>query len=179
MDCSMPGFSVLCCLPEFVQTHIHWVGDAIQPSHHLSPPFLLSSIFPSIMVFSNELALCIEWPKCWRFSFSISLSSEYSELSSFRIDWFDLLAVQGTLKSLLQHHNLKASVLSQPSLWSSSHIHTWILRIRILFKVWLRSPLCLITWMLPWNVSQHGDLGSSFQEIRVGTQDKMTPDFLS
>ena len=72
---------------------------------------LLPSIFPSIRVFSNESVLCIRWPKYWRFSFSISLSDEYSELISFRIDWFDLLTVQGTLKSLLQHHSSKASIL--------------------------------------------------------------------
>ena len=85
--------------------------ESVMPSNHLilSCP-LLPSIFPSIKVFSNESALCIRWPKCWSFSFSISPSNQYSELISFRIDWFDLLAVQGTLKSLLQHHSSKASV---------------------------------------------------------------------
>ena len=89
-------------------------------------PFLpLPSIFPSIRVFSNELALRIKWPKYWNFSFSISPSNEYSGLISFRIDWFDLLEVQGTFKSFLQHHSLKASILwLQPSFGSSSHIHT-------------------------------------------------------
>ena len=91
-------------LSEFTQTHVHWVGDAIQPS----PP---TSIFPSIRVFSNESILHIRWPKDWRFSFSISSSNEYSGLISFRMDWLDLLAVQGTLKSLLQHHSWKASIL--------------------------------------------------------------------
>ena len=92
------------------------------------PLLLLPSIFPSIRVFSNESTLLILWPKYWSFSFSISLSNEYSELISFKIDWFDLLAVQGTLKSLLQHHSSKASVFStQPSLWSSSHIRTRLL----------------------------------------------------
>ena len=95
----MPGFPVLHHLPEFAWTHVHWVGDAIQPSHPL--------LSPSPEVFSNESALCIGWPKCWSFSFSISPSSEYSGLVSFRFDWFDLLAVQRTLKSLLQHHNSK------------------------------------------------------------------------
>ena len=75
--------------------------------------FLLASIFPSIKVFSNESAVCIRWPKYWRFSFSISPSNEYSGLISFRIDWFDLLAVQGTLQSLFQHHTLKASIRAQ------------------------------------------------------------------
>ena len=93
MDCSMPGFPILRHLPEFAQTNVHWVGDAIQPSN---PLLLLPSIFPSIRVFSKELALHIRWPKHW--SFSISPSNEYSGLSSFRIDWFDLLRVQGILK---------------------------------------------------------------------------------
>ena len=109
MDCSTPGFPIL--LLEFAQTHVHSVGDAIQPSHPLLPPILLPSIFPSTRVFSNESALHIRWPKYWSFSFRISLSNEYSGLISFRINWFDLLAVQGTLKSLLQHRSLKASVL--------------------------------------------------------------------
>ena len=111
MDCSTPGLPVHHQLPEFTQTHVHWVRDAIQPSHPLSSLLLLPSIFPSIRVFSNHSPLCIRWPKYWRFSFSISPSNEYSVLISFRIDWFDLLAVQGTFKSFLQHYRLKASVL--------------------------------------------------------------------
>ena len=111
MDCSTPGFPVLHYFPEFAQTHIHWVGDAIQPSHSLSSPLLLPSVFPSIRVFSNELTLCITWPKYWNFSFSISPSKEYSGLISFRTDWFDLLAVQGIFKGLLQHHSSKAPIL--------------------------------------------------------------------
>ena len=95
-------------LQEFAQTHVHQVGDTIQQSHPLLSPSP-SSIFPSIRVFSNELVLHIRWPKYWSFSFSISPSNEYSGLISFRIDWFDLLAVQGTLNSLLQHHSSKAS----------------------------------------------------------------------
>ena len=109
VDCSTSGFPVLHYLQELAQTHVHKVGDAIQPSHPLSPLLLLSSVFPSIRVFSNELTLHITWPNYWSFSFSISPSNEYSGLISFRIDWFDLLAVQGTLKSLLQHHSSKAS----------------------------------------------------------------------
>ena len=112
-DCSMPDFPVLHCLPEFAQAHIHWVGDAVQPSHSLSPLLLLPSVFPSMGVFSEEPAVCIRWPKYWSFSFSISPSSEYSGLISFRIDWFDLLSVQGTLKNLLQHHNSKGSILQR------------------------------------------------------------------
>ena len=88
-------------LPEFAQTRVHWASDAIQPSHPLSSLFLLPSVFLNIRVFSNESVLCIRWPKYWSFSFSISPSNEYSGLISFRMDWFDLLAVQGTLKSLL------------------------------------------------------------------------------
>ena len=122
---STPGFFVLHHLLEFAQTHIHWVSDAIQPSHPLSPPSPLA-LFPNIRVFSNESALCTRWPKYW--SFSVSPSSEFSRLTSFRIDWFDLLAVQRILKSLLQHYSLKASIL-RPNffLWSSSHICTWLL----------------------------------------------------
>ena len=111
IDCSTPGFHIRHQLPEPTQTHVHQVSDAIQPSHPLSSLFLLSSIFPSIRVFSKESVLHIRWPKCWSFSFSISPFYEYSELISFRIDWFDLLAVQGTLKSLFQHHSSKASIL--------------------------------------------------------------------
>ena len=99
-DCSMPGLPVHHQLPEFTQTHVHWVSDAIQPSHPLSSPSP-AFIFPRIRVFTNELLLRIRWPKYWSFSFSISPSNEYSGLISFRIDWLDLLAVQGTFKSPL------------------------------------------------------------------------------
>ena len=109
MDCSSPGFPVHHQLLELAQTHVHQVSDAIQPSHPLLS--LLPSIFPSIRVLSSESVLCIRWPKYCSFSFSISPSNEYSVLISFRMDWFDLLAVQGTLKSLLHHHNSKVSVL--------------------------------------------------------------------
>ena len=106
MDCSTPGLPVYHQFPEFTQTHVHWVGDAIQPS--LCPPLLLlPSIYPSIRVFSNESVLHIRWPKDWSFSFNISPFNEYSGLISFRMDWLDLFAVQGTLKSLLQHQSSK------------------------------------------------------------------------
>ena len=111
MDCSPAGFPVLHHLREFAQSHVHWVGDAIQPSHPLLAPSVPSSVFSSIRIFSCELALCIRWPKYWIFAFSISPSNGYSGLIYFRIDWFDLLAVQGTVKSLLQHHNLEAWIL--------------------------------------------------------------------
>ena len=96
--------------------------ESVMPSNLLllrHPPLLLPSVFPSIRVFSNELVLPIRWPKYWSFSFSISPSNEYSGLISFRMDWLDLLAVQGTLKSLLQHHSSKSSILQQLSLWSN------------------------------------------------------------
>ena len=122
MDCSTPGLPVHHQLPEFAQTHVHWVGDAIQTSHLLSSP---SSAFnlSQHQSLSNESVLCIRWPKYCIFSFSISPSNEYS----FRIDWLDLLTVQGTLKSLLQHHSSEASILWCSALWYNSHIHTWIL----------------------------------------------------
>ena len=110
MNHSTPGLPVHHQLPEFTQTHVHRVGDAIQPSHPLLS-LLLPSIFPSIRVFSNESALRITWPKYWHFSFNVSPSNEHPGLISFRMDLLDLLAVQGTLKSLLQHHSSKASIL--------------------------------------------------------------------
>ena len=111
MNCSMPGLPVHHQLLEFTQTHVHGVNDAIQPSHPLSSPSPHAFNLSRNRVFSSESVLLIRWPKYWSFSFNISPSNEYSGLISFRMDWFDLLAVQGTLKSLLQHHNSKASVL--------------------------------------------------------------------
>ena len=111
MNHSTPGLPVHHQLLESTQTHVHWVDDAIQPSHPLSSPLLLTSIFPSIRVFSNDSALRIRWPKYWSFSFNISPSNEHPGLMSFRIELLDLLAVQGTLKSFIQHHSSKASIL--------------------------------------------------------------------
>ena len=111
MNHSTPGLPVHHQLPEFTQTHVH---QLVMPSNHLllcHPLFLLPSIFPSIRVFSNESVLHIRWPKYWSFRFSINACNEYSGLTSFQIDWLDLLAVQGILKSLLQHHSSKASIL--------------------------------------------------------------------
>ena len=110
MNRSTPVLPVYHQLLEFTHTYVHWVGDAIQPSHPLSSPSPPPSIFPSIWVFSSESVLHIRWPKYWCFSFSISPSDQYSGLISFRTDWFDLLAVQGRLKSLFQHHNSKTSI---------------------------------------------------------------------
>ena len=109
-DSGTPGFPVDHQLPELAQTHV-WVDDAIQPSHPLLSPSPPAFSLSSIRAFSNKSVLRIRWPKCWNFSFSISPSNEYSWLISFRMDWLDLLAVQGTLKSLLQHHSSKASIL--------------------------------------------------------------------
>ena len=110
-DCSIPVSSILHDLLKFAQTHVHWVGDAINHLIFCCSLLLLPSTFPSIRVFSNESVLCIRWSKYWSFSFSISPSHEYSGLISFRIDWFDLFAVQRTLKSFVQHHSSKASIL--------------------------------------------------------------------
>ena len=109
MDCSTPGLPVHHQLLETSQTYVHCVGDAIQPSHPVSspsPPALNLSQHQGLF---NWSAVCIRWPKYWSFSFNISLSNEHPGLISFRMDWLDLLAVQGTLKSLLQHHSSKAS----------------------------------------------------------------------
>ena len=110
MNCSTPGLPVHHQLPEITQTHVHRVSDAIQPSHLCRSLLLLPSILPSIRVFSNESTLCMRWPKYWSFSFSIIPSKEIPGLISFRMDWLGLLAVQGTLKSPVQHHSSKASI---------------------------------------------------------------------
>ena len=122
MNRSMPALPVHHQLPESTQTSI----ESVMSTNHLilcRPLLFLPSIFPGIRVFSNESALRIRWLKNWSFSFSISPSNEHSGLISFRMDWLDLLAVQGTLKSLFQHHSSKASIFrAQPSFWSNSHI---------------------------------------------------------
>ena len=125
MDCNIPGFPVLHYLLEFAQTHVHWISD----TNHLIlclPLLILPSIFSSIRVFSSESVLHIRWLKNW--SLSISPSNEYWRLVFFRIDWFDLLAVQGTLKCLLQHHNLKASTSRHSAFFyclTLTFIHIW------------------------------------------------------
>ena len=111
MNHSTPGLPVHHQLPEFTQTLVRRIGDAIQPSHPLSSPSPPAPNPPSIRVFSSESALHMRWPKYWSFSFSISPSNEHPGLISFRMDWLDLLAVQGTLRSLPQHHGSKASIL--------------------------------------------------------------------
>ena len=136
MDYTRPGFPVLHYLLGFAEIHVHWVSDAIQPSHPLSPPSPVLNLSQHQSLFQWVSSLH-RWPKYWRFSFSISPSNEYSGLICLRFDWFDLLAVQGILKSLLQHHSLKASILqcsvffmvqlSHPYITTGKTIHmtTW------------------------------------------------------
>ena len=123
MACSTPGFSVHHQLLEFAQTHVHWVGDASNSLILCHSLLLPPSTFPSIRVFSKESVLCIRWPKYWSFSFSISPSNEYSGLISFRMDWLNLLAVQGPFKSLLQHHSSNASTLRCSAFFIVQHSH--------------------------------------------------------
>ena len=120
-----PGVPVLHHIPEFAQIYVHWVSDAIQPSYPLLSPSPLPSIFPSISVFSNESVPRIRWPKYWSFSFNINPSNEHPELISFRMDWLDLLAVQGTLKSLLQHHSSKASIIRHSTFFVAQISHPY------------------------------------------------------
>ena len=122
MDCSTPGFPVHHQLLELTQTHVHRVSDAIL----CHPLLLLPSIFPSNRVLSSESVLHIRWPEYWRFSFSLSPSNEYSELTSLRIDWLNLLAVQQPLKSLLQHHSSKASILRCSAFFTVQLSHPYI-----------------------------------------------------
>ena len=127
LDCSTPDFLVHHQLPELAHTQVHQVGDS---SNHLilcHPFILLPSIFPTISVFSSESVFHIRWPKYWSFSFSISPSSEYSGLISFRIDWLDLLGVQGTLKILLQHQGSKASILLCSAFFVVQLPHSYII----------------------------------------------------
>ena len=126
MNRTTPGLPVHHQLPEFTQTHVHRVEDAIQPSHPLLSPSPLPPIPPSISVFSNESTLLMRWPKYWSFSFSIIPSNEHPGLISFRMDWLDLLAVQGTLKSLLQHHSSKASILRRSAFFTVQLSHPYM-----------------------------------------------------
>ena len=125
MDYSTLGLPVHHQLLEFTQTQVHQVSHAIQPSHPLLSPSLTFK-FSSIRVFSNGSVLCIRWPKYWSFSFNISTSNEYSGPISFRMDWMDPLAVQGTLKSLLQHHSSKASILRHSAFFIVQILHPYM-----------------------------------------------------
>ena len=149
VDCSMPGSLSLIIswsLPKFTSI------ESVMSSNHLTlcrPLLLLPSIFPSIRVFSNESAVCIRWPKYWSFIFSISTFSEYSRLISFKNDWFDLLAVQGTLKSFFQHHSSKASILNVIS----------VLSVQSLSRVWFFATQCTVAHQA--SVFYHQLLGPS------------------
>ena len=127
MDCSMPSFPVHHQILGRSQAHVHWVGDAIQNLILCRPLLLLPSIFLNITVFSSESVLCVKWPKYWSFSFHIIPSNEHLGLISSRMDWLDLLAVQGTLKSLLQHHSSKASILRRSSFFIVQLSHPYMI----------------------------------------------------
>ena len=126
MNHTMPGLPVHHQLPEFTQTHVHQVGDAIQPSHPCRPLVLLPPITPGVRVFSNESTLHMRRPKYWSFSFSIIPFNEHPGLISFRRDGLDLLAVQGTLKSLLQHHSSKAAILQHSAFFTVQLSHPYM-----------------------------------------------------
>ena len=127
MNRSTPGLPVHHHLPEFTQTHVHRVRDAIQPSHPLSSPSPPALNPPSIRVFSNESTLHMRWPKYWSFSFSIIPSKKFLGLTSFRMDWLDLPAVQGTLKSLFQHHSSNASILRRSAFFTVQLSHPYMI----------------------------------------------------
>ena len=126
MECSTPGLLIHHQLPEFTQTHVHWVSDPSQQSHPLSSPFLPSSIFPNMRFFQLSQLFASGGQSIGSFSFSISPSNEYSGLISFRTDWLDLFAVQGTLKSLLQHYSSKASILQHSAFFIVQLSHLWM-----------------------------------------------------
>ena len=126
MNCSMPGLPVHYQLLESTQTRVRWVSDAIQPSHPVIPFSSCSQSFPASGSFSNVSALHIRWPKYWSFNFNISPSNEHPGLISFRMDWLDLLEVQGTLKSLLQHHSSKASILKRSAFFIVQLSHPYM-----------------------------------------------------
>ena len=155
MDRSTPGFPANHQLPGPTQTHVLCLSDAIQPSHPLSSLLLLPSIFPSIGVFSNESVLCIRWPKFWSVSFSISPSNEHPGLIFFRMDWLDLLAVQGTLKSLLQYHSSKASILQLSAFFIVQLSHPYMITgktIALARWTFVGKVMSLLFNMLSWLV---------------------------
>ena len=167
MDCSTPGFPVHHQLPELAHVFRLISVESVMPANHLflcHPHILLPSVFPSIRVFSSELALYIRWPKYWSFSFSISPSNEYSGLISFRIDWFDLHTVLGTLKSLLQHHSSKASILwhsgffmvqlSHPYMTTGKTINSVqsLSRIQLFATPWTAACQVSLSFAIFWNL---------------------------
>ena len=126
MNRSTPGLPVHCQLPEFTQTLVHQVGDAIQPSHPLSSPSPPAPTPSQYQVFSKESALCMRWPKYWSFSLSISPYNEHPGLISFRMDWLELLAVQGALKNLFQHNRSKASIFRHSDFFTVQLSHPYM-----------------------------------------------------
>ena len=156
MNCSTPGLPVHHQLPECTQIHVHRVSDVIQPSHPLlspSPPAPNPSQGEDLRVFSNESTLCMRWPKYWSFSFNISPSNEYPGLISFKMDWLDLLAVQGTLKSFLQHHSSKASVLRCSAFFTVQLLHPYMttgktiaLTFKVIIDIYVPIAIFLIVW---------------------------------
>ena len=165
MDCSMPGFPVHHQLLELTQTHVHWVGDAFQPSHPLLFPFPLAFNHSQHQGLSNESVLCIRWPEYWSFSFSTSLSNEHQRLISFKMDWLDPLAVQETLKSLLQHHSSKASIVQHSAFFMVQLSHPYMTTgktkvltrrlfvgkiMSLLFNMLSRLVITLLPWASVW-----------------------------
>ena len=154
MECSTSGFLVHHQIPELTQTHVH---KLVMLSNHLilcHPLLFLPSIFPSIRVFSKELVFCIRWPEYWSFSFSISPSNEYLGLISFRMDWLNLLAVQGTLKSLLQHHSSKASILRHSPFFIVQLSHPYMITgktITLTRWTFVDKCLCFLICCLGWS----------------------------
>ena len=168
MNHSMPGLPVHHHLPEFTQTHVHRASDAIQPSHPLPSPSPPAPIPPSIRVFSNESILIMRWPKYWSFSFSIILSKEIPGLKSFRMDWLDLLTVQGTLKSLLQHHSSKASILRRSAFFTVQLSHPYMTTVKTIAltkRTLVGKVMSLLLNML--SSSQHK---ASFNQPRLETR---------
>ena len=162
MNRSKPGLPIHHQLLEFTQTHVHRVSDAIQPSHPLSSPSPPAPNPPIIKVFSNESTLRMRWPKYWSFSFSIIPPKEHPGLISFRMDWLDLLAVQGTLKSLIQHHSSKASILWHSAFFTVQLSHPYMTTgktialtrwtfvgkvMSLLLNMLSRSKCLLISWL--------------------------------
>ena len=153
-ESTTPDLPVHHKLPEFTQTHVHWVGDAIQPSHPLSSPSPPAPDSSQHQGLSNESTLCMRWPKYWSFSFTISPSKEHPGLISFRMDWLHLLAVPGTLKSLLQHHSSKASILQCSAFFTVQLSHPYmttgktiaLVRRTFVGKVMSLFLICCLSW---------------------------------